>query len=91
MINVGRGAHVVEEDLLAALDSGHLAGAALDVFQTEPLPKNHPFWSHPNVSVTPHVAALTMPRTAGPVIADIIRQAESGGPIQNTVDPGQGY
>lgn len=91
VINVGRGAHVVEEDLLAALDSGHIAGAALDVFRTEPLPRNHPFWSHPHVCVTPHVAALTMPRTAGPVIADIIRQAEAGGPIRNTVDPGQGY
>jgi glyoxylate/hydroxypyruvate reductase A len=91
LINVGRGAHVVESDLLAALDSGHIAGAALDVFRVEPLPRDHPFWSHPNVSVTPHVAALTLPRTAGPVIADIIRQAEAGGPIRNTVDPGQGY
>lgn len=91
LINVGRGGHVIEDDLLAALNSGHIAGAALDVFQTEPLPKDHPLWSHPNVTVTPHIAALTLPATAGPVIAGIIRAAEAGGKIPHTVDARRGY
>ena len=58
-VNLARGAHVVEADLLAALESGHLQRAVLDVFQAEPLPAEHPFWSHPSVTVLPHVAALT--------------------------------
>jgi glyoxylate/hydroxypyruvate reductase A len=91
LINVGRGGHVVEGDLLEALNSGHIAGAALDVFQTEPLPKGHPLWSHPNVTVTPHIAALTLPATAAPVITEIIRAAQSGEPIPHLVDPLRGY
>ena len=60
VINVARGAHLVDEDLIALLDSGHLAGAALDVFRTEPLPADHPFWRHPKITVTPHTSARTL-------------------------------
>lgn len=91
LINVGRGAHVIEADLLEALDSGHIAGAALDVFQTEPLPKGHPLWTHPNVTITPHIAALTLPTTAAPVIADIIHAAQAGQAIPHLVDAQRGY
>ena len=91
VINVGRGGHVVEQDLLDALNSGHISGAALDVFDTEPLPQDHPFWSHSNVTVTPHIAALTMPQTAVPVIVDIIKNIRAGRPIPGEVDPSQGY
>ena len=59
VINVARGAHLVDEDLIALIDSGHLAGAALDVFRTEPLPQEHPFWRHPKITVTPHTSART--------------------------------
>ena len=91
LINAGRGAHVIEADLLEALGSGHIAGAALDVFQTEPLPKGHPLWSHANVTVTPHIAALTLPTTAGPVIADIVHAAQAGKPIPHRVNAKRGY
>ena len=60
VINVARGAHLVDEDLIALLDSGHLAGATLDVFRTEPLPERHPFWRHPKITVTPHTSARTL-------------------------------
>ena len=60
LINVARGAHLVEEDLLALLDEGHLAAATLDVFRTEPLPSDHPFWQHPKITVTPHMSARTL-------------------------------
>lgn len=91
VINVARGRHLVEADLLAALDSGHIAGAALDVFQKEPLPPDHPFWTHPKVSVTPHVASLTNPETGARAIADNIARCESGKPLQNVVDFSKGY
>jgi len=74
LINVGRGGHLVEADLLDALNSGHIAGATLDVFREEPLGRDNPFWHHPNVTVTPHIAALTLPQSAGPVIADIVKK-----------------
>lgn len=91
LINAGRGGHLIEDDLLEALESGHISAAALDVFQTEPLPKGHTLWSHPNITVTPHIAALTLPTTAGPVIAGIIRNARAGKPIPNRVDAKRGY
>jgi glyoxylate/hydroxypyruvate reductase A len=91
LINVGRGGHVVEEDLLAALESGHIAGATLDVFRTEPLPRGHPFWDHPGVTVTPHIAALTLPQSAAPAITEIIERARAGRPLLNVVDPERGY
>lgn len=91
VINVARGRHVVEEDLLAALDSGQIAGATLDVFRREPLPSDHPFWSHPRVTVMPHSAALTQPKTAARTIADNIRRHQSGQPLRHVVDRRRGY
>jgi len=91
LINAGRGAHLVEADLLAALDDGQLAGAALDVFAEEPLPPDHPFWRHPAITVTPHVAAIARPRTAAPVIAEAIRRIEAGEPPPHAVDRARGY
>jgi glyoxylate/hydroxypyruvate reductase A len=81
VINVGRGAQLVERDLLAALDAGRLAHAYLDVFETEPLPADHPFWTHPQISITPHIAALTEPRTAlARVVANLERFARGERP-----------
>jgi glyoxylate/hydroxypyruvate reductase A len=91
IVNAGRGGHVVESDLLAALDSGQLSGAVLDVFEDEPLPPSHPFWRHPRIIVTPHVAAETHPATAAPIVRDTIRQCEAGLPIANRVDLALGY
>jgi glyoxylate/hydroxypyruvate reductase A len=91
IVNAGRGGHLVEEDLIPALDSGQLSGAALDVFREEPLPPEHPFWRHPRILVTPHIAAETHPPTAAPIIRDAIRQCEAGQPIANTVDLSRGY
>ena len=90
-INMARGGHVVDEALLAALDSGHLSGAALDVFNQEPLPPEHRFWTHPRVKVTPHVAGATNPRTASPGVIENIRNIRAGKPLINTVDPKSGY
>jgi glyoxylate/hydroxypyruvate reductase len=91
LVNVGRGAHLVEEDLIAALDEGRLAGASLDVFREEPLPPAHPFWRHPRIIVTPHIAAATHPPTAGPIFAEAIRRFEAGEPVANLVAPALGY
>jgi glyoxylate/hydroxypyruvate reductase A len=91
IVNAGRGGHLVEADLLAALDSGRLSGAVLDVFEDEPLPPTHPFWHHPRIIVTPHVAAETHPATAAPIVRDAIRQCDSGLPIANRVDLARGY
>ena len=90
-INMARGGHVVDADLLAALDSGHLSGAALDVFNTEPLPSDHPYWTHPKVHVTPHIAGATNPRTASPGVIENIKRLRAGQPLINTVDPKTGY
>jgi glyoxylate/hydroxypyruvate reductase A len=91
VINMGRGGHVVDEDLLAALDSGHLSGAALDVFNVEPLPPEHPYWAHPRVHITPHMAGYTNPRTASPGVIDNIKALRAGQPLKNTVDAKTGY
>jgi len=91
LVNAARGAHLVEEDLLAALASGQLSAAVLDVFGEEPLPADHPFWRHPRIVVTPHVAAFTNPATAAPIILDNIRRFEDGRPLLNQVDPARGY
>ena len=91
LINMARGGHVVDEALLAALDSGHLSGAALDVFNQEPLPAEHRYWTHPKVQVTPHVAGATNPRTASPGVIENIRNIRAGKPLINTVNPKSGY
>lgn len=91
VINVARGAHLIEEDLLAALDSGHLSGARLDVFQTEPLPEDHPFWNHPKILITPHISSITDPITVMPQILDNYRRMKSGRPLKHVVDIERGY
>jgi len=91
LINVARGAHVVDGDLLAALDSGHIAAATLDVFAPEPLAAGHPYWTHPKVFVTPHVASLTNPDTAAAQIIENIRRFRAGEPLLNQVDRERGY
>ncbi|MBX6321023.1 MAG: glyoxylate/hydroxypyruvate reductase A [Rhodospirillaceae bacterium] len=91
LINAARGGHVVEADLLAALDTGHITHATLDVFEPEPLPPGHPFWRHPRVTVTPHVASLTDPEVSLPVIVDNIRRHQRGEPMLNQVDLDRGY
>ena len=91
IVNAGRGGHLVEEDLIPALDSGQLSGAVLDVFREEPLPPEHLFWRHPRIIVTPHIAAETHPPTAAPIIRDAIRRFEAGQPVSNLVDPSRGY
>ncbi len=91
VVNAARGEHVVDADLIAALDSGHLSGATLDVFDKEPLPADHPFWRHDKVLVTPHVASLTDERSAAPQIVENIRRARAGDPLLNAVDRAAGY
>jgi glyoxylate/hydroxypyruvate reductase A len=91
VINVARGAHLVDEDLIALLDSGHLAGASLDVFRTEPLPEAHPFWRHPKITVTPHTSARTLREESIAQIAGKILAMERGEPIAGVVDPTRGY
>ena len=91
VINMARGGHVVDEALLAALDSGHLSGAALDVFNQEPLPADHRYWTHPKVHVTPHIAGATNPRTASPGVIENIKRLRGGQPLIHTVDPKSGY
>lgn len=91
VINVARGGHLVEEDLIAAIDSGHLSGATLDVFNTEPLPEESPLWSHPKITVTPHIAAISEPRVAAQYVADGIARLERGEPLENIVGLDRGY
>jgi len=91
LINVARGAHLVETDLIALLDRGHLAGATLDVFRTEPLPAAHPFWTHPKITLTPHTSAPTLLKESIAQIADKIRALEDGQAIAGVVDPVRGY
>jgi glyoxylate/hydroxypyruvate reductase A len=91
VVNLARGAHVVDEDLLAALDSGHLRHAVLDVFHTEPLPANHAYWRHPRVTVLPHAAAATDARSAAAVAAANLRAARDGLPVQHLADVLRGY
>jgi glyoxylate/hydroxypyruvate reductase A len=91
LINIARGRHVVDEDLLALLDSGHIAGATLDVFRTEPLPTEHAFWRHPRVTVTPHIAGRTMLQDTVQQIASKIAALQKGEPIEGVVDRARGY
>lgn len=91
IINPGRGPLIEDAALLAALDSGHLAHATLDVFRQEPLPQEHPFWAHPQITVTPHIAAETRPLTASQMIAQNIQRGETGLPLLNQVNRDLGY
>jgi glyoxylate/hydroxypyruvate reductase len=91
IINVGRGRHLVEQDLLAALASGQLSEAVLDVFAPEPLPADHPFWAHERIVVTPHVAALTNPTTAALVVAENLRRLARAEAWPDRVDLASGY
>ena len=91
LLNLARGVHVVEEDLLAALNSGKLKGAMLDVFSREPLPQESPLWAHPRVAMTPHVAAVTRPMEAIAYIAGTISRLERGESVSGQVDRQRGY
>lgn len=91
LVNLARGAHVVDVDLLAALASGQLKRAVLDVFSTEPLLPKHPFWSHPAITVLPHIAAPTDPRSAAVIAARNIAALRRGEPLQHLVDRARGY
>ena len=91
VINVARGAHLVDDDLLTLLDKGHLAGATLDVFRTEPLPGEHPFWHNPKITITPHTSARTLRDQSVAQIAGKIRCLEAGQSIVGIVDPVRGY
>ncbi|MBP8272006.1 MAG: glyoxylate/hydroxypyruvate reductase A, partial [Sphaerotilus sp.] len=91
LVNLARGAHVVDADLLAALDDGHLSHAVLDVFHQEPLPADHRYWSHPAVTVLPHVAAQTDARSAARVVADNLATWRRGEPLAHQVNRQAGY
>lgn len=91
VLNPGRGPLIDDAALLAALDSGQISHATLDVFRVEPLPQDHPFWAHPGVTVTPHIAADTRPDTSAEVIVENIRRGEAGEPLLNRVDRQRGY
>lgn len=91
VINPGRGGAIDDAALLAALDTGQLSHATLDVFRTEPLPADHPYWAHPRVTVTPHIASATRPDTAAEIIAENIRRGEAGAALLHLVDRAAGY
>ncbi len=91
LVNVARGDIVVDEDLVAALDRGHLGGATLDVFRDEPLPEGHPFWHHPRITLTPHTSAVTLIDESVLQVAAKIRRLERGEPVTGIVDRARGY
>lgn len=91
ILNPGRGAIIDDAALLAALDAGRVGHATLDVFRVEPLPQDHPYWGHPRVTVTPHIAADTRPASSARVIAENVRRGEAGEPLLNLVDRRRGY
>jgi glyoxylate/hydroxypyruvate reductase A len=91
IINLGRGAHVVDEDLIAALDSGHLGAATLDVFRLEPLPAESPLWAHPRITIMPHVARRLEIDEIVPRISENVRRLHAGQPLVNLVDRALGY
>jgi glyoxylate/hydroxypyruvate reductase A len=91
LINVGRGPHLVDADLLEALDSGRLSRAILDVTEPEPLPAEHPFWAHPRVFLTPHVASMTQPESAAPILLENVRRHQRGEPLADVIDRCRGY
>jgi glyoxylate/hydroxypyruvate reductase A len=91
ILNPGRGALIDDDALLAALDAGHVAHATLDVFRVEPLPPDHRYWAHPNVTVTPHVASETRAETASETVAENVRRGEAGEPFLHVVDRARAY
>jgi len=91
IINVGRGAHLETQALIEALDSGQLSWAILDVVDPEPLPGSHPFWRHPRVVITPHVASMTQPDTAAAVLLENLRRYQRGEPLRHVIDRARGY
>lgn len=91
LINVARGQHLVEQDLLEMVDNGHLSGASLDVFRTEPLPEEHPFWTHPKVSITPHIASVTHPGSVVPQLMENYYRMKQKKKLKNLVSLKKGY
>ncbi len=91
LVHLARGGHLVEEDLLEAVERGHLRGAAIDVFREEPLPADHPFWRHPRIRVTPHTAAYSLPETGAELVVDNIRRLRDGRPLRHVVRRERGY
>ena len=91
VINVARGRHLVEEDLIEYINNGHLSGAALDVFRKEPLPEEHPFWEHPKIHITPHIASVTKPNAVVDQVLDNYRRMKNNEPLKNQVEASKGY
>lgn len=91
LVNLARGAHLVEEDLLRALEVGRLAHATLDVFVQEPLPAEHPFWRHPRITITPHAASYSLPESGAEIVAENLRRLNKGRPLLHVVDRARGY
>lgn len=91
LINVARGKHLVEEDLIEALNKGQLSGAMLDVYRTEPLPESHPFWEDPRITLTPHIASVTNPKAASPQLIENMKRVKYNEPLLNLVDRMKGY
>ena len=91
VINVARGGHLVENDLLNMCDSGHLSGASLDVFSQEPLPQDHPFWGHPNIHITPHITSISSPKSIVPQILENYERLAKGEQLMNVVSTSKGY
>ncbi len=91
LVNVGRGGHLIADDLLEALDTGQLNAAVLDVTEPEPLPPGHPFWTHPDILLTPHVASMTQPESAIEVVLENIRRHERGEAMVGVIDRERGY
>jgi glyoxylate/hydroxypyruvate reductase A len=91
VVNVARGDILVDDDLVALLDEGHLAGATLDVFRAEPLPSGHRFWHHPRIALTPHTSAVTMVGASVAQVAAKIRRLERGEAVTGVVDRVRGY
>jgi glyoxylate/hydroxypyruvate reductase A len=91
LINVARGGHLDSQALLEALESGQLSAAILDVCEPEPLPPLHPFWRHPRILLTPHIASMTQPETAALVLLENIRRHRRGEPLSDVIDRRKGY
>lgn len=91
LVNLARGGHLVQSDLLEALDCGRLSAAILDVCEPEPLPAGHPFWQHPRILLTPHIAGVTRPETAARIVLENIRRHRAGEPLRDVVDRTAGY